>query len=230
MNRKFLYLGILLFVAGIFVSLVSLQTTLSSQFTPTAMHMLLQSNSFKYVPLSLNQTGIIEILFNASAGIDFYLMNATAFASVSNANALNTSYRNIAVALEGKGAYEIYENSTNGVFPGLKYPGVASPTYLSNATQVLEVGTYYAFFSNTKNYSVTADLNTIVLPLSALQSSFSTAGIYGGISILLLLAGIILFVVSFFLKGKPKPAEGEMDEDVKREYERIEKGRKKEKK
>ncbi|MGA3021126.1 MAG: hypothetical protein ABSD68_04225 [Candidatus Micrarchaeales archaeon] len=222
MIRKFLYLGILLFIFGIVSAFMAISSIIPSQFsTPNYKQLVINSSSMKYLEFPLNQTGVVEILFNSNSPVNFYFTNATAFGKISALGAAPSSIGSLASSLKGNGVYEIYQNSTSGEFPYISY-GNSTPSYVSNETALLNASTYYAIFTYSGSASANVQLSSMSIPFSALKSGLETTGIYGGIAIVLVLAGIVLIILSIFMKPK-QPAQDKIDEEAKKEYESIEK-------
>jgi hypothetical protein len=221
MRKRLLYLGVLMFLAGMAVALMSvssLQAISSSGASPTVGQLALNPGALRDVPVPLNQTSILVFSYNSSAEVDFYLANQSAFAAMDAAGANGTSARRIAAGLEGKGIYAIYENASLASFPYASGP--VAPVYLSNAS-ALPAGTYYAVFGS-------GGAATVVTSYTALGAAeFGSAAVstlaYGGISTLLLAAGFLLAVVSFFMKEKNAGKPDALDEEARREYDLLEK-------
>ncbi len=227
MNKKFLYIGIMLLVLGVVVSFFSLGVELPSQFSrPVPQSVSVGPGSTDYQALYLNQSGILEVVFNSSAPLDFYLANASAFASI-NASGSPSAARNAAIRLEGNGVFAFYADAKNGTFPYLGYQGIARPAYASNATVVLPAGQYYSIFANNGTTAASVTIAESPITLSKLQAGSSSVIKYVGASGVMFLVGLGLIVFSFFAKGEKKAGEGGMDEEAAREYERIERSGKK---
>jgi hypothetical protein len=227
MDRRMLFLGIILFIAGIIASYLSVQSALgSSSATPTVQSIALKPRSTSFIALQLNQTGMVSVSYVASNSIDFIFSDATAFGSIGNsANSIVSR----ASSLEGAGIFEINMNITRGIFPYPSYGTQSSYSgYNSNVT-TLDAGTYYAVFVN-EGYSnaTTVWVSYLALPLSSIRSMPASVGGYGLVSAFLILAGIILFALSFFRKGaRPGKKEEMVDAEAARLYAEIEKRQKK---
>lgn len=221
MRKNFLYLGILLLISGIALGLF----TPGFSFSPQAQNrisegVVVNASALGYVPLPLNQSGVIVLTFNSSSNIDFYFANATAFGKISAAKVAGSGSRSIAVSFEGKGVYEVYQNNLNGAFPYPGNQGVASPLYLLNST-LLRPGIYYAIFANPGNRTAQIAVTAFPIPLSGIQSSATSLSTYFGVAFLLFVAGIGLMVFSLLSKRGQKDQEA-MDREVEKEYDRIE--------
>lgn len=222
MRRNFLYIGIALIIVGIAVGLFSLQSVVPSAFSnATVKTISVNSTALAYLPVYMNQTGLAIVYFNASSPVDFYFANATGFAAMSSAKPANVT--SAAVGKEGKGVYEVYLNATSGAFP-YTLSGLKTPSYVANVTGAMQIGTYYAAFLGLGSGTESVVARSVVVPLSAINSTFSKVALYGGVTIVIILAGIVLIILSFVMKDKQKQEEG-MDENAKKAYEKIEKKR-----
>jgi hypothetical protein len=222
MIRKFLYLGILLFIFGIVSAFMAASSIIPSQFSPNYRKLTVNSSSMNYLAFPLNQTGIVELLFNSSSPVDFYFTNATAFSEISSLSSTPSGIRSLATSLEGKGVYEVYKSSIFGAFPYISYGNLTAPDYMFNETALFNASTYYAVFAYSGNASATVQLTFMSIPLSGLKSGLETTGIFGSVAIILILAGLVMAVVSVFMKPK-QSGQDETDKDAKKEYDEIEK-------
>jgi len=179
------------------------------------------------MPISLNQTGEIILSFNSSAGVDFYLANATAFGQISAAKASNQSARGVALGLEGKGVYELCNQTTSGSFPYTNIENTTAPCYLQNVT-AFQSGTYYALFANSGNATVQIGVTSMPVALTKLESSINSVGTYSIFAFLMFVCGIGLIVYSLISKGRQREEQA-MDQEAAAEYARIEKHGKKKK-
>jgi hypothetical protein len=223
MRKNLLYIGILLFVIGIGTAFVILPSQASQHLNPVQKQLVLGSGSIGYVALQMNDRGILEALFTSTSPVDFYFTNSTAFSAINGSAASNSTVRQKAISLEGRGVYEIYESSLNGAFP-IQYTNMTPPVYLQNITSMMSKGTYYAVFSNMNGTLANIKLLYAISNETSVNSVLGAVSIYGTLSLLLTLGGIALIGASFLWKEKPKqPQQDMMDEQAKREYERIEK-------
>lgn len=220
MRKKFLYLGILLVIVGIIVAFASPGFALPSQFTnPISQMLTINASMLGYMPLQLNESGLVVMMFNASAPVDFYLANTAAFLQIENKSVANSSARSEAVGLEGNGVYELYEGSGNGIFPYTTLAGITKPNYLQNVS-TLKSGTYYAVFANSGSQNALIQLTMLPVSTAQLQSSTSSLGIYFGAAFVVFIVGVGLIIFSFLSKGG-KNKDDEMDKQVAEQYDII---------
>ncbi len=226
MRRNFLYLGIILLVSGIALGLSTPGFTLPTQGSnQISVGVIVNASALGYLPVRMNQSGLVILTFNSSSAVDFYFANATAFGQISVAQPAIPKARSTAMGLEGNGVYEVYTNSINGAFPYTGFQGVATPVYLLNVS-LLQAGTYYGIFANAGNKTAQIAVMAIPISLSTLQSSATSLGVYFGAAFLLFIAGIALIIFSLVSKGGQKKQDA-MDQAAANEYERIEKQEKK---
>lgn len=224
MRKRLLYIGALLFLIGIasaFMSLLSLQSITPAGLSPKSERLTLGANALGDVPVVLNQSGVIVLSYNATNGVDFYLANQSAAAALGGAN--GTDARVVAAGLEGRGVYDIYEDSSAGTTPYYAGAGSSSPAYVANLS-VFPAGTYHALFSNRGGGNATVLASYAAISAAALNSTALSTIAYGGISFILLVAGFIIAVASFFMKDRNAAQPERLDEEARKEYERIERG------
>ncbi len=219
MKKNFLYIGLLLFVLGLVTAFATSQTF--PHLNPIQKQLVLNSGSIGYVALPLSENGLLEVFFNSSSPVDFYFANATAFGAIDGHG--NISAREKAVSLEGNGVYSVYEGADSGSFPVAL--ASSTPVYLKNITSLLSRGTYYALFDDVNASSANINLVYASWNETTAESIVGTVGLYGTVSLVLLLAGLAICVAALLMKDKKKepPPEQVMDEQAKKEYERIDK-------
>ena len=105
MKKRLFYLGIALVVAALlaFFFAVPELAVPSQLMNITPKSLAITSGSSAYVPVFLNETGIVTVGYNASSVLSFYLANASAFGSISNSSSQNASVSKLAASLEGRG-------------------------------------------------------------------------------------------------------------------------------
>ncbi|MCL5239385.1 MAG: hypothetical protein M1286_02855 [Candidatus Marsarchaeota archaeon] len=222
MRKRILYLGLALIVIGVAIAFLSPGIALPSIFpSPVPHNLTVAPLSSRYVAVGLNQSGLTVLTFNSSSPIDFYMTNSTAFSLISASSSANYSPRSEALSLEGNGVYEVYENSSTGVFPYTNFANLSAPSYLENTTFLLP-GAYYAFFYNTANRTANVTVDTLPLALSSIRSGESSIGIYVGVAIIVFFIGIGVSLYALFAKDRDREKQQAMDSDVAKEYERIE--------
>jgi hypothetical protein len=217
-----LYLGVVLFLAGVvaaYMSLSSLQG-ISPAATPTARQLALGPGALRGVPVALNQSSVIFFSYNASARVDFYLANQSAYAAMGGAGANGTGARAAAVGLEGKGIYAVYENVSMASFPYVS--GSAAPAYSSNSL-TFPAGTYYALFCDRGSGGVNVTASYTALGAAKFDSAAIYTLAYGGISFLLLAVGFIISLAALFMKEKNAGRPDKLDKEAQREYDLLEK-------
>jgi hypothetical protein len=227
MKKKLLYLGLMLVAVGVGIGLIAPGTVIPSLFpAPSMQSATVVPGAMSSLPIQINESGLPIIRFSSSSGVDFYLANASAYAAISGAGGGNSSARGTAVGLEGRGVYEIYENATSGAFPFLSYLNVTAPVYILNSS-LLQPGTYYMIFRNQGGSTASIAVKAFTVSLSTIQSGEASVGAYLAVAAVVFFAGVGLAIYALIAKDREK-AQVAIDEDVAREYERIEKqGRKK---
>lgn len=220
MRKRLLYAGAIVFAAGLLLALIATASLGSSASAPVSNTVTLGAGSqLGYVQIFLNQSGLVVLTYNATAGVDFYFVNQTAFNKISSAIAAGRGASSTAASLEGSGVYAAYSNLSAGTFPFTS----SHVPYLSNAT-VLSGGNYYALFNSRANITGQVSVGYIRVTASQLGATYTTV-ILIGVAMLLMVAGIIIALVSLFLKPKESAKEkiAQMDEEAKKEYEALEK-------
>jgi hypothetical protein len=230
MKKKLLYLGLMLVAVGVGIGLIAPGTVIPSLFpAPSMQSATVAQGAMSSLPIQINESdesGLPIIRFSSSSGVDFYLANASAYAAISGAGGGNSSARSTAVGLEGRGVYEIYENATSGAFPFLSYLNVTAPAYILNSS-LLQPGTYYMIFRNQGSSTANIAVKAFTVSLSKVESGEASVGAYLTVAAVVFFAGVGLAIYALIAKDREK-AQVAIDEDVAREYERIEKqGRKK---
>ncbi len=213
MNRLTI-IGALLLVLAVGVVYVS-----SSQFqtgfnNSTIIALSIGPNSIAYSNFSLaNNTFFGFVYYTNSIPIDYFLLNGSAFGSVSGHLNSSAQLPDSVNSLSGRGVIYASYNSDLGAYPDQS----GAQQYGDNSSVILPSGTYYGIFDNP-----TAS-NTVIYysPLEKQQTSisksiFSTAA-YGITGVALFIAGIVAFLYSLFMARKPKQ-QGPTDEEVSRLY------------
>ena len=222
MRKKLLYAGLVVFVVGLVLAFVAFQSLGSAVAAPVSNTITLGASPLLgYVQIFLNQSGMVVLTYNASTGVDFYFVNQTAFNKISSASSAGKGVSSTATSLEGSGVYAAYSNLSTGTFPFAA--SSAHVPYLANAT-VLSSGNYYALFSNRANRTTQVAVGYLRVTSSQLGATYTTV-IFIGVSMLLMVAGIIIALISLFLKPKEavRTKIAQMDEAAKKEYEELEK-------
>ncbi|MDE1873723.1 MAG: hypothetical protein KGI04_01215 [Candidatus Micrarchaeota archaeon] len=227
MKKKFLYIGLALLIVAIAVFVVAPGSVIPGAFpAPIPRSLSVGSGSLDSIAMTLNQSGIVIVTFNSSANVDLYVANATAFGAIRGAQMSNYSARSAALALEGGGVYEVYEDSGSGAFPYTGYPNVTAPAYLLNIS-LMPPGTYYAMFYNPGAASANLSVSYLPVSLAQIQSGGSSVLAYLAVSFIIFVAGLGFVIYSFLAKEKATEV-ATIDADAAKEYDRLEKkGRKK---
>ncbi len=219
MDRRLFGLGLLLLIIGIVLAYASVQSIFSSipNYISATQNIAVQPKSDFFVPIAIGNESILQIVYNSSLPVNFYLMNSTARNSLPKINATligNATY------LQGNGLIYEIRNSTHGIFPYLANISLSQkPAYWNNQTLVAS-GTYYIVFQNYENKTNTVFytiLNRSVSSLASSEESYSYGNIAMNISsTLAVIAGIILMFYGLFMK--PKKVEEEEKKEVERLY------------
>lgn len=227
-----LLFGLLLIAIGVIIvySYTFKELNASTMATGTKQTIIIAPNQMVSSPIILNSTGIVYLLYNSNAvPINFYLLNSTAFASLTQYMQSGSLSPNALSSLESGDLYKKAYNGTEGilVLQGSSSALGLTPALYYNSSLVLSGGTYYAIYANPGNASASTTYG-YVLPNSGLinganQIATSGLGLDGGISALLILAGIILCVYSFISAGKPRQKAVQRDKAIQKLYRDIEK-------
>ena len=223
MDKKIFGLGLLLLLAGIIMAYASVQSIFSNipNYISSTQTLALQPRSGFFVPIKISNDSILQIVYNSTVPINFFLINSTAKGMLPKTNL--TGIGN-ATYLQGNGLiYSIY-NSTHGMFPYILNVSLAQvPDYWYKNQTIVGNGTYYAVFQNYENRSNTVFytmLNRSVSSLSSSEQNYSYGNITLNIlSTLAVIAGIIVMFYALFMK--PKKAEEQEEKQAERIYASI---------
>ena len=220
MDKKIFGLGLLLLLAGIIMAYASVQSIFSNipNYISSTQTLALQPRSGFFVPIKISNDSILQIVYNSTVPINFFLINSTAKGMLPKTNL--TGIGN-ATYLQGNGLiYSIY-NSTHGMFPYILNVSLAQvPDYWYKNQTIVGNGTYYAVFQNYENRSNTVFytmLNRSVASLASSEQNYS----YGNIALnvfstLAVIAGIIVMFYALFMK--PKKVEEHEGKEAERLY------------
>ena len=226
MDKKIFGLGLLLLLAGIIMAYASVQSIFSNipNYISSTQTLALQPRSGFFVPIKISNDSILQIVYNSTLPINFFLINSTAKGMLPQSNL--TGIGN-ATYLQGNGLiYTIY-NSTHGMFPYIVNVSLARvPNYWYRNQTIVGNGTYYAVFQNYENKSNTVFYTMLNRSVSSLASSEQNYS-YGNITLnilstLAVIAGIIVMFYALFMK--PKNAEEQEGKQVERIYASIDRG------
>jgi len=223
MDKRMFGLGFLLLLAGIIMAYASVQSIFSNipNYVSSTQTLALQPRSNVFVPIIINNASILQIVYNSSVPINFFLMNSTAKGMFPQSNFTgmeNTTY------LQGNGLIYAIDNSTHGMFPYITNISLAQvPDYWYRNQTIIGNGTYYAVFQNYENKSNTlfyTMLNRSVESLASSEQNYSYGNIVLNIfSTLAVIAGIIVMFYALFMK--PKKVEEQEGNEVERIYASI---------
>lgn len=205
MNKRALGLGFLLLVAGIILAYASVQSIFSNMpnYMSTTQTVAVQPRSGFLVPIRISNASILQIVYNASFPVNFFLTNSTAryLLPQSNSTAWKVAY------LPGNGLLYEIDNSTHGIFPYIANMSLSQvPSFWYRNQTVVDNGTYYAVFQNYGNKSNTVFytmLNRSIASLASSEQNYSYGNIVLNISsTLAVIAGIIIMFYASFMKPK----------------------------
>ena len=213
-------LGFLLLLVGILMAYASVQSVFSNipNYISSTQTLALQPRSGFFVPIVIRNESILQIVYNSTVPINFFLINSTAKEMLPKSNF--TGIEN-ATYLQGNGLLYEIDNSTHGMFPYLTNISLAQvPNYWYRNQTIIGNGTYYAVFQNYDNKSNTVFytmLNRSVASLASSEQNYS----YGNIALnvfstLAVIAGIIVMFYALFMK--PKKVEEQEGEEAERLY------------
>lgn len=222
MDKRIFGLGFLLLIVGIIMAYASVQSIFSNipNYISSTQTLAVQSRSVLFVPIRINNESILQIVYNSTVPINFFLMNSTAKNALPQSNSTigNVTY------LQGNGLIYAIDNSTHGMFPYITNISLAQvPNYWYRNQTIIGNGTYYAVFQNYENKSNTVFytmLNRSVVSLASSEQNYSYGNIVLNIfSTLAVIAGIIVMFYALFMK--PKKIEEQEGKDVERLYSSI---------
>ena len=234
MKKKFLYIGIGLFVAAMITfalsqSLIGVQSPSlqTDNFTTGA-------GNFSYTGVNISAVGGIFALIKSSAPLNVYLFNGSAFQQWKSAMAVDRENGGAkAISLEGRGAVIIYENSTLVSIPPVANSTGVTPAYdAGSSNSTFSPGEYYFVMDNSKGSSSS---NTVVssriifvptlnskeeaaLKGGHLPGFIVDAAIEGGVMLLLFIGGIVSLVYGIISKEK---TDGEETEKISKEIDDL---------
>jgi uncharacterized membrane protein len=233
MNKKVLYLGVLLFIFGLAVLFLSVpQSNQYQGLNISAYHTIeLTPNSSISIPIQINGTGLAVAEFKSTEPTLYLFENYSAL-SIANSiayNAINSSY---AISLRNRGIYSIGSPNYSGVYTYTYNSSASSPTNalasynpLTYSSFINENGTYYMTFRNVGSNSSTLIYNYFSTKISSLPTNYiGTISITSIAGPALSFIGMVLIILSLMMKSK-KAIEEERLEDarIEKAYSRLEK-------
>ncbi len=230
MKKKFIYIGIGLFVAALLTFGIS-QSVIGSQ-APSLQtnNFTIGAGNFSYTSVNASGIGDMFVLVKSSAPTNVYLLNSSAFGAWNRSLSANRKAggEEAAASLEGKGTVMIYENSTLASIPPVSNSTGLLPVYEANSTSTFGSGEYYFVVDNTNG---SASSNTVVdsqviyvpalstgeiasLKSGHLPSFIIDTAIAGGVMLILFIGG--LASLAYGVVSKEKEKAGESVEENKR--------------
>lgn len=226
MNKRVFLIGLLLLLLGIVISGGAVYTTLpsASEVITQSKNLSISAGSYGYLPMPLNQTSGLYVIFNSTQPVTFIFANSSAFYNLSSVTQPQMFSK--AEEQEGKGVLEIF-NGTTGSFPySSAEKGIA--VYFTNVT-FLPAGNYFLVFINHGSLPARVELRSAqVLAASIAAKAYSNLPAVSAMAMVgsfLALIGIILMVASLFMHGKKKEQQM-LPSEVEQMYEKIEKSAK----
>ncbi len=229
MNKKFVSLGVILLIAGLLVAFSYSSQSGKQAGTLSRQNIIIAPNSLVYSPIVLNKTDVVYVVYTSdNVPINFYLVNSYAFSGIRQNITKGYLPGNFISDYSGRGLYIAIKNSSHGIFPytsNFSSDGFSAPTYY-NGTEILGVGTYYMIYANSGNVPSNITFG-YVLPNTAIinetQNFVSSGmGVYGSVSALLFMGGIILIVWGVIAEGKEKDESKYKEEEIQKMYKQIE--------
>ncbi len=233
MNRRLLIIGILLLLFGLVSAYESGQQFLGNISSPNnteTSEFLLMANSTWYTPLYFNSSSFMEVGYNSTNTLNFYILNSSAFTAVApSLNSTNALYSGVS-SHEGSGVIGVFSNDSKGVFPYQdSYAGIfPAPNYSAPNSTFLQAGTYYIVFRNPQSSNTLVFYSLFIRPIGALSLTSNSVFGYGLVSGILLIAGFALSVYSLFIRKEPKTEAKITEEKAQQAYAEIEKGKRRE--
>ncbi|MGC8547615.1 MAG: hypothetical protein ACP5MC_01260 [Candidatus Micrarchaeia archaeon] len=226
MNKRVLLFGLLLLIIGIAISIASVSSTLPSSFVTQNTSMLeIQPNSIAYAQFNVNQTFLMG--YASKMPVYFVFANFSAFQKI---EASKTGIANASQSLEGQGVLEIAEGNA-GTFPYIpenssqntEVSNYTKPYYLAKGAQ--QPGTYFAIFFNPYSAPDTVEIKQVTYSYAKALSTIKNAGGYVFLGSLFFLIGLFAIIASFFMSSHQtsKPNSNELDLQVQKLYDEIEK-------
>ncbi len=214
MEKKFIYIGILLLVLFAVVLFVAVPAALGISFG--RVNFAIAPGHDAYTMASANATYFSEVAYNSTENLDFYVANATAFNALLPHVSLNESLMNASLALEGKGIFEVLSNSHVGSFPAANSSLLLYSSY--NSISVI-AEPYYLLFQNTAN----ATANVIMVVSHARNPASDVTGFasLGTAMLVFLLLGIGLIAYGIFKKPKTPEKDVVSKDEVDALYKRM---------
>ncbi len=229
MDRRMLWIGIIIFIAGLGIAYLSFPSPYISANNGKQYDIMLLADSGMYAPLQMNGTGAMSVSFISSSPIDFYLLNGSAFSMagryVQNPGNFSASVNEI----KGKGIIYSEMNSTSSS----TLNSTNSSAGYGQVDWLVYNGTYYLVFENPSNVSTALSYYVVIQDFGIGPGpEVSTGG--SVFAVLLVIAGVAIAAYGIFrrrtdtgeFEGLGKIYRGIKD-DLKQEKTSAHKSRKK---
>lgn len=212
MDKKLIYIGIGLFVLAILLLFAA--PSIAFHFNSTTLNSTILPGQMLTYPITLAKPSVLLIVYQATHGVNFYLMNASAYQATKNSQNVSSS----ALANEGRGTFEIARNFPSGAYPQ-EFTNSSQGYFYKNST-ILPAGTYYAMFQNIAGNStylqyqinVNSSIGNNLLPIALLGLIFIAA-----------LVGAIIAIGYGFIKKADTESSANDEAKIQMAYDRMEK-------
>ncbi|MDE1851382.1 MAG: hypothetical protein KGH69_01680 [Candidatus Micrarchaeota archaeon] len=229
MDRRLLLVGVVVFVFGSAISWVGTSQSIDQISGASAGYQeaALAAGSDAYVPFSSNGSTTLVSAYETvpNASIDFYIMNSSAFASVSGTVNSDGRLEQQARSLVGGGLVAMILGSSAGQYPYTSVYGsfIPVPDYSANYSRLPE-GTYYLVFENPTQTNTTVFYSIVMSnAFSSIQGQLTgSSSATGVVGVLVAVAGLAVCVYSLFRKSARKESAGPAQEEVDRLYAGVE--------
>lgn len=233
MIKKFVYIGLLLILIFFVILLISStyffnQLKTISQLNPSIYtNKTIQVSSFNYSYFSIRIKNIAKFVLIAKFNnpINFYLFNNSGFNKWNNSISNNQKKLNgfiQAKSLINNGSILILKNTSLIEFPEI----ASSLIYKANLTKQASNQTYYFVIDNTNgsqsaNKTILAKITYIYIGSKLLVKVYSSMAIFGLISFIILIAGVVFIIFGALKKNKHEKIQEELPTDIKKIYSQI---------
>ncbi len=212
MDKKLIYIGIGLFVLAILLLLAA--PSIVFHFNTTTLNSTIQPGQMLTYPIILAKPSVLLIVYQATHGVNFYLMNAFAYGAIKSAQNASSS----ALANEGRGTIEIANNFSSGAYPR-EFTNSSQGYFYRNST-ILPAGTYYVLFQNAASNSTYIEYQINVN--SSISGNLLPIALLGLIFIAALVGAIIAIGYGFVKKADAKKSAND-EAKIQSAYDQIEK-------
>lgn len=205
--KRLTIFGIILVLIGIgifYSGSVGFENNLSNNTVQYSI--ALTPHSAENLSFGINNSTILIIAYHTEndVPVTFFLMNESAFMQEGQ-NLSSNALISRSESLEGKGVFEILNNSSFGLFPYQNPSALTPPDYEYNGTDILNNGTYYSVFQNGGNLTTIVYYSTVKrIQLAANNPLIYSNIIYDGTGGIVLLVGLGIIGYSIFIKTEAK--------------------------